>query len=280
MGDHLPGEESLVGVESYYRYPHHCGREHTPLLRPGTITENGVDLDCVIGLLTTGDQGEVDMGVEPEVEGIKYCPGLEVGLPSYIFRGYKAHCSKICPDRIRYDVRNVAQEAAHTPQLGTVHTTESTGVHPCEHTTDLLKVGGVTTSTNLENSADIGNSVKYEQNIPIVAQETAHTPRLGIFIMYESISVQSLEHTADLRKVGGVTKNITLEKSPSILVEGRMEKFCDIGSMICQWEEMEGEGLESGREERERRKGRRVSRRISELTRSCEEGGGGKSLVT
>ena len=53
-----------------------------------------------------------------------------------------------------------------------------------------------------------------------------------------------------------------------------MERFCDIGNMICQWEEMEGEGLERGREERERRKGRRVSRRISELMRSFEEGGG------
>jgi hypothetical protein len=58
------------------RYPNQCGREHTPLLRPGTITKNGVDMDFVIGLLTTGDQGVVDMGVEPEVVCIKYCPGL------------------------------------------------------------------------------------------------------------------------------------------------------------------------------------------------------------
>jgi hypothetical protein len=64
-----------------------------------------------------------------------------------------------------------------------------------------------------------------------------------------------------------------LEKSPG-MVAGRMERFCDIGKMICQWEEMEGEGLESGREEREMRKGRRVSRRISELMRSFQEGGG------
>ena len=102
MEVHLPGEESVVGVESYVRYPHHCGGEHTPLLRTGTITEKGVDLDCVIGLLTTGDQGEVGMGVEPELMGIKYCLGLEIELPTFIFRGYNAHCSKICPDRIRY----------------------------------------------------------------------------------------------------------------------------------------------------------------------------------
>ena len=78
MGDNLPGEESVVGVESYSVYPQNCGREHTPFLRPGTITENGVDLDCVIGLLTTGDQGEVDMGLEPEYDGIKYCPGITI----------------------------------------------------------------------------------------------------------------------------------------------------------------------------------------------------------
>ena len=91
------------------------------------------------------------MRVEPEVVGIKYCPGLEMELPTYIFRGYKAHCSKICPDRIRYDVPNVAQVAAHTPKLGTVNITESTGVQYCEHTADLIKVIGVTASTNLEN---------------------------------------------------------------------------------------------------------------------------------
>ena len=98
----------------------------------------------------------------------------------------------------------------------------------------MIKVGGVTTSTNLEISADIGDSVKFKQNIPIVAQEAAHTPRLGACIMYESISVQSLEHTADLRKVGGVTRSPNLERTPSI-VGGRVERLCDIGGMICQW---------------------------------------------
>jgi hypothetical protein len=96
----------------------------------------------------------------------------------------------------------------------------------------------------------------------------------GTFIIMDGdLSVQSLEHTTDLLKVGGVTRNMSLEKTPG-MVAGRVERFCDIGKMICQWEEMEGEGLESGREEREMRKGRRVSRRISELMRSFQEGGG------
>ena len=52
-----------------------------------------------------------------------------------------------------------------------------------------------------------------------------------------------------------------------------MERFCDIGNMICQWEEMEGEVLKSGMEERGRRECRRVSKRISELMGSFEDGG-------
>ena len=135
------------------------------------------------------------------------------------------------------------------------------GVQAREHTTDLLKVGGVTTSTDPERSAEVGNSVIHAQVIPTITQETAHTPRLGTFLMDEDISVQSIEHTADLLKVGGSTRSMSSEKSPGI-VGGRIERFCDIGNMICQWEEMEGEGPESGREEREKRKGRRVSRRI------------------
>ena len=47
-----------------------------------------------------------------------------------------------------------------------------------------------------------------------------------------------------------------LEKTPSIVV-GRVERFFNIGSIICQWEEMGGEGYEGGRE------GRRVSKIIS-----------------
>ena len=43
-----------------------------------------------------------------------------------------------------------------------------------------------------------------------------------------------------------------LERSPSI-VGGREERFCDIGKMICLWEEMEGNDqewkVEEGRQE-------------------------------
>ena len=65
-----------------------------------------------------------------------------------------------------------------------------------------------------------------------MAHKAAHTQRLGTYNMYESTGVQSLEHTADLIKVGGVTRNMSLEKSPS-MVGGRVERFCEIGNMIC-----------------------------------------------
>ena len=42
-------------MESYKDYPHHHGDAHTPLLRPATITENGVELGWVIGLPITGE---------------------------------------------------------------------------------------------------------------------------------------------------------------------------------------------------------------------------------
>ena len=73
----------------------------------------------------------------------------------------------------------MTQEAAHTPRLGTINIGESTGVQYCEHTADLIKTVGVTASTKLENPAYIVNSVNIEQNVPIVAQKAAHTPRLG-----------------------------------------------------------------------------------------------------
>ena len=57
MWDSLTDEMgSVVGVEIYSNYPHHCGSGHTPLLSPATIPEKGVELGCVIGLQTTGVQ--------------------------------------------------------------------------------------------------------------------------------------------------------------------------------------------------------------------------------
>ena len=52
-GSHMSTSGSVVGVESYYDYPHHCGGGHTPLLGPATIPENGVELGLVIGLQPT-----------------------------------------------------------------------------------------------------------------------------------------------------------------------------------------------------------------------------------
>ena len=51
-----PREESVV-VPGSTEYLDHHGGVHTPLLRPSTITEKGVDLGCVIGGQTTEGTG-------------------------------------------------------------------------------------------------------------------------------------------------------------------------------------------------------------------------------
>ena len=66
-----------------------------------------------------------------------------------------------------------------------------------------------------------------------------------------------------------------LERSPSA-VGGNAERFCDIGTMVSQWEEMEVKVLEWKVLEGVRRGGRKVSRRISELLGKFEGGGGQK----
>ena len=40
---------SVVGMERQNVYPHCCSSVHTPLPRPATIHEKGVELGCVIG---------------------------------------------------------------------------------------------------------------------------------------------------------------------------------------------------------------------------------------
>ena len=45
----------MVGMESLLEYPDHYGSEQTLLLSPTTIPENGVEVDCVMELLITGD---------------------------------------------------------------------------------------------------------------------------------------------------------------------------------------------------------------------------------
>ena len=56
----------------------------------------------MLGVEMVPEYEEMDKEMEPEDNVIKYCPGMEVVLPSYTFRGYNAHCSRICLDRIRY----------------------------------------------------------------------------------------------------------------------------------------------------------------------------------
>ena len=63
------------------------------------------------------EYGGEDKVMEPEDDMIKYCPGMEVVIPSYTFRGYNAHSSKVWPDRIIYGQNRPS--VAHTLLLGT-----------------------------------------------------------------------------------------------------------------------------------------------------------------
>ena len=85
--------------------------------------------------------------------------------------------------------------------------------------------------------------------------------------------VQSGIIATDLRKVGSRIQNSNHEKSPSI-VNGKLEMFCDVKSLICEWEYLEGNAMEWEEKEGRRRGGRRVSRRVSELLEKFEGGGG------
>ena len=79
-----------------------------------------------------------------------------------------------------------------------------------------------------------------------------------------STGVQPTEETADLRKVKLDSESTNLERTP-VMVDGKLERFKDIGSMITQWEELEDNDKEWVVEEGVRRGGRKISRRMSEL---------------
>jgi hypothetical protein len=52
------------------------------------------------------------------------------------------------------------------------------------------------------------------------------------------------EGTADLRKVRLDSASTNLERTP-VMVEGKVERIKDIGSMITQWEALDG-GVDGG----------------------------------
>ena len=56
------------------------------------------------------------------------------------------------------------------------------------------------------------------------------------------------------------------------MVEGKEERYCEIGQMITQWERLENDDSEWMVEEGLRRGGRKLSKRISELLGIFGEG--------
>jgi hypothetical protein len=76
--------------------------------------------------------------------------------------------------------------------------------------------------------------------------------------------VQPTEETADLRKVKFDSASTNLERTP-VMVECKLERFKDIGSMITQWEELEHNDKEWMVEKGVQRGGSTIRRRMSEL---------------
>ena len=87
-----------------------------------------------------------------------------------------------------------------------------------------------------------------------------------------------LDTSADLRKVGMITRKDTLEKSPS-LVEGLVERFQSAEALLPEWDKLEGNESEWEEVGGMRRGGRKVSRRMSELLGRFEMGRGEEETV-
>ena len=74
--------------------------------------------------MPTGSNDDMEMepgavGVAVKIEtGIKYCPGMEITLPSYTFMDTKAHSSRVWPDRNIFELDK--PRVAHTllPRTG------------------------------------------------------------------------------------------------------------------------------------------------------------------
>ena len=187
-GSQLVNGGSVVGMESLLEYPNHYGSGHTLLLSPTTIPENGVEVDCVMELLITGDN--------------------EAILTEDI-RDNDTHTPWPVPI---YSVRKQYVGAVHTPCLGT--------------------------------------STQAEQQMP------------GIYCVQLGTSVQPPDTIADLEKVSVQSASPNLNRTPGV-VDGKEERFCDIGEMIKQWEQLEEDDSEWKVEEGVRRGGRKLRKRMS-----------------
>ena len=236
-------EESMVVVVSRDEDPHHHGDKLIPVLGPTTLPENGGEGGQVLGLLVTvgHDKYREDNDI---ALGVKYCPGVEVTLPRYTYENHKPHCSRIWPDRLVCRQDNVKTQ--YILSIAETHRSKMT------HTPPPRPI--------------------FEGNIILQNVETAHTlpPRpvieqdMGGHIERITV-VKASEKSTDLRKVIRNYENPKLEKLQSVGNVGIVERFCDVGTLVTEWERMENDPKEWEVLEGIRRGGRRVSKRMVEL---------------
>ena len=243
-------EESMVVVVSRDEDPHHHGDKLIPVLGPATLPENGGEGGQVFGLLVTDGHDKYREDKDNTL-GIKYCPGIEVTLPRYTYENHKPHCSRIWPDRI-----TSRQDIVKTQNiLSSVETHRSIMTH-------TPPPGPI-----------------FESNIILDNVETMHTlpPRpvikqdMGGHIEQNTV-IKASEKSTDLRKVIRNYENPKLEKLQSVGNVGIVERFCDVGTLVTEWERMENDPKEWEVLEGIRRGGRRVSKRMVELLGKFEGG--------
>ena len=140
-----PSEERVVVLGSQ-TYPDHHGVVHTPLPRPFTISEKGVDLGLVIGGHTTGENRVKNIDL------YAHTPQLGTGNVTE----YERICSKQ-NDKIMSEHTPVLRAQANldiSPVIDCVHL--RTDVQPASPATDLRKVEYGHASPNLDVNLEVG----------------------------------------------------------------------------------------------------------------------------
>ena len=184
-----------------------------------------------------------------------------------MFEPYKASSSKAIINRFSFGSNNIKLQGLLAE--GGVHTLTGSGSNIVQH---LELEGSTNHMPRVEESMMVGTSLSGEEShhhggpiYPI--QDQVIIPEKGM----EPVNVCGLRLTGDPVHGEGTPIGRQYERSPS-MVYGKVERFGDVREMVGLWESLEQEEEEWQHKEGRRRGGKRVSKRISELLLSFQEG--------
>ena len=259
--------------------------------------EEEVD-DCIVSTKGVGNCEEascprldIDRVIHERPQSEKYTHEIE--LPVYRFRPYKANTSKARVDRFRFgDSLKIEQEyvVVAQPEPGHARGEDShqlmtgldggRGVHALPGSMSQKKkhlelMGAEMKGNMIVESVMVEVSLSKEDPhhhgglIPsVLCQSTL--PEKG----WDSGAVLDVRPTGD--HVSGertpVSRSNIHDRSPA-MVNGKMEQFRDVRSMVEEWNGLEKDDMEWLPIEGVRRGGRRMSRRISERLQNFQGGG-------